>query len=135
MAFDDNFYFEIQMKKTELENLYNFTDVNQNEFNTEMLNEDLLYSEVTNAIDSLKKNKAFLEIPNEAMQNVNAKLLLHRFLFLCFTSGFNPTEWDFSDIKPIPKKGKDQRDPLQNRCITIMCCVANLYSFSGFKNI
>ena len=93
-----------------------------------MFNEDLLYSEVTNAIDSLKKNKAFLEIPNEAMQNVNAKLLLHRFLSLCFTSGFNPTEWDFSDIKPIPKKGKDQRDPLQNRCITIMCCVAKLYS-------
>ena len=36
---------------------------------------------------------------------------------------------DYSNIKPIPKKGKDQRDPLQNRCITIMCCVAKLYSW------
>ena len=47
---------------------------------------------------------------------------------LCFTSGHSPTEWDFSDIIPIPKKGKDARDPLQNRCITIMCCVAKIYS-------
>ena len=40
----------------------------------------------------------------------------------------NPSEWDASDIKPIPKKDKDFRDPLQNRCITIMCCVAKMYS-------
>ena len=40
----------------------------------------------------------------------------------------NPSEWDKNDIKPIPKKDKDQRDPLQNRCITIMCCVAKIYS-------
>ena len=37
-------------------------------------------------------------------------------------------DWDFSDIKPIPKKDKDARDPLQNRCITIMCCIAKVYS-------
>ena len=33
-----------------------------------------------------------------------------------------------SDIKPIPKKDKDPRDPLNNRCITIMCCIAKIYS-------
>ena len=37
-------------------------------------------------------------------------------------------DWNFSDIKPIPKKDKDPRDPLNNRCITIMCCVAKIYS-------
>ena len=47
---------------------------------------------------------------------------------MCFKTGFNPIEWDLSDIKPIPKKEKDPRDPLQNRCITLMCCVAKVYS-------
>ena len=72
--------------------------------------------------------KAYLQIPNEALKNRNAKLLFHKFFQLCFVSGLSPTEWDASDIKPIPKKDKDPRDPLQNRCITLMCCVAKLYS-------
>ena len=72
--------------------------------------------------------KSYLEIPNEALKNEHAKLLLHKFFNLCFTSGYNPTDWDFSDIIPIPKKDKDARDPLQNRCITIVCCVAKIYS-------
>ena len=62
------------------------------------------------------------------MKNVNAKLLLYKFFSLCFNSGINPTEWDNNDIIPIPKKDKEARDPLQNRCITIMCCVAKIYS-------
>ena len=93
-----------------------------------MLNSEISYNEDSDATNSKQKNKAYLEIPNKAFKNVNAKLLLHRFLCLCFSTGLNPTEWDYSDIKPIPKKGKDQRDPLQNRFITIMCCVAKLYS-------
>ena len=54
--------------------------------------------------------------------------LLHTFYNLFFKSGLSHVEWDFSDIKPIPKKDQDARDPLQNRCITIMCCVAKVYS-------
>ena len=53
---------------------------------------------------------------------------MHKFFNLCFVSGYNPSDWDFSDIIPIPKKDKDARDPLQNRCITIVCCVAKIYS-------
>ena len=56
-------------------------------------------------------------------------LVLRSVIFnLCFLSGLNPSDWDFSDIVPIPKKDKDARDPLQNRCITIVCCVAKIYS-------
>ena len=47
---------------------------------------------------------------------------------MCFLSGLSPSDWEKSDIKPIPKPDKDQRDPLQNRCITILCCVAKIYS-------
>ena len=83
---------------------------------------------MSKAIDNIKFNKAYLEIPNEAMKNENSKRLLHKFFNLCFESGMSPLDWDLSDIKPIPKKDKDPRDPLQNRCITIMCCVAKVYS-------
>ena len=69
-----------------------------------------------------------MDIPNEAMKNDNAKTLLQKNFNLCFTSGLSPTDWDLSNIKPIPKKDKDTRDPLQNRCITIMCCIAKVYS-------
>ena len=40
----------------------------------------------------------------------------------------NPSDWNQSNIIPIPKPDKDRRDPLQNRCITILCCVAKVYS-------
>ena len=86
------------------------------------------YDEVAEAVDKSNFRKAYLEIPNEAMKNKNAKLLLYNFFNICFLSGLNPTDWDFSDIKPIPKKDKDERDPLQNRCITIVCCVAKVYT-------
>ena len=98
------------------------------DFSSEQINNDILFSEVSNAIDKIKFHKAYLEIPNEAIKFFNAKCLLHKFYNLCFKSGLSPVEWDFSDIIPIPKKDKDARDPHQNRCITIMCCVAKVYS-------
>ena len=67
-------------------------------------------------------------MPNEAMKNFNSKILLHKFFNLCFISGLNLTEWQYSNIKPIPKPDKDPRDPLQNRCIAILCCVAKLFA-------
>ena len=92
------------------------------------MNSEILYSEVSKCINNSKYKKAYLDIPNEALKNENAKLLLLKFFNLCFKSGLNPTDWDRNDIKPIPKKDKEPRDPLQNRCITIMCCVAKIYS-------
>ena len=62
------------------------------------------------------------------MKNNNAKLLLHKLFQNCLSSGLSPTEWDSSSIKPIPKKDSDGRDPLQNRCITIICCVSKIYA-------
>ena len=97
-------------------------------FNSEILNSEISFTEVSKAIDRAKLGKAYLEIPNDAIKNENAKILLHKFFNLCFLSGLNPSEWDYSDIKPIPKPDKDPRDPLQNRCITILCCVAKVYS-------
>ena len=128
MTFDENFYNEILEKKQEFENLSSDLQTETSSFKSESLNVELSFAEVSTAIDKTKFCKAYLDIPNEAMKNFNAKCILHRFFNLCFKSGLNPVDWDFSNIKPIPKKDKDPRDPLQNRCITIMCCVAKVYS-------
>ena len=42
--------------------------------------------------------------------------------------GLSPTDWDSSNIKQIPKKDKNPRDPLNNWCITIICCIAKKIS-------
>ena len=128
MSFDEDFYEEILNKKQQFENLSPNEQHESNNFNSESLNNELSFSEVSKAIDKIKFHKAYLDIPNEAMKNENAKQILHRFFNLCFKSGLSPLDWDFSDIKPIPKKDQDARDPLQNRCITIMCCIAKVYS-------
>ena len=83
---------------------------------------------MSDAIDKTELGKAFLQIPNDAMKNFNAKVLFHTFFNLCFLSGKNPQEWSLSNIIPIPKPEKDVRDPLNNRCITILSCVAKIYS-------
>ena len=127
-AFDDNFYNEIIDKKNEFETLSQAEQVLSSQYDSHDINSDILYNEVSKCIDNSKYNKAYLDIPNEALKNKNAKLLLLKFFNLCFKSGLNPTDWDKNDIKPIPKKDKEPRDPLQNCCITIMCCVAKIYS-------
>ena len=78
-------------------------------------------------MDRAKCGKAYLEIPNEVMKNKNAKSFT-QIINLRFVTGLNPSVWDYSKIKPMPKPDKDPRDPLQNRCLTVMCCVAQIYS-------
>ena len=129
VVFDEAFYSEVIEKKREFQELLNY----QQQTPVEVLgagdiNEEITYDEVSEAVDRSKFRKSYLEIPNEALKNTHAKMLLHEFFDLCFRSGYNPTDWDLSDIIPIPKKDKDARDPLQNRCITIVCCVAKIYS-------
>ena len=127
-AFDDKFYEEIIEKKNEFEKLAPEQQDQDSKYDSNDLNENISFDEVSKAIDKAKLKKAFIEIPNEAVKNKNAKILLFNFFQLCFASGLSPTDWDLSNIKPIPKKEKDARDPLQNRCITLMCCIAKLYS-------
>ena len=130
MAFNDIFYQEVLNKKQEFDQMSQehqqaFSSL---DFSSDEINIEITFLEVSKAIDRAKIRKAYLEIPNEVMKNKNAKLILHKFFNLCFISGLNPSDWNYSDIKPIPKPDKDPRDPLQNRCITLMCCVAKIYS-------
>ena len=130
MVFDEDFHREILARKAEFENISREANVNLSagDLGTTLLNADITYNEVSSAIDNTRIGKAYLSIPNDVLKNENAKRILHKFFTVCFASGLNPVEWDYSDIKPIPKPEKDSRDPLQNRCITILCCVAKVYT-------
>ena len=84
---DDDFYQEILAKKSELENLLP-DDPGQNpQYDCSQLNSDILFAEVSKCIDKARLKKAYLDIPNEALKNENAKLLLFTFFKLCFKSG------------------------------------------------
>ena len=103
VAFNEAFYQEVLDKKKEFEEMSAEEQVNLEEYNSEEINSEISYDEVADAVDKSKFKKAYLEIPNESLKNRNAKLLLHKFFNLCFLSGYNPSDWDFSDIAPIPK--------------------------------
>ena len=118
IAFSEAFYNEVLAKKREFEEISSEEQAVLGDYDSEEMNTELSYDEVSGAIDGSKLKKSYLDIPNEVMKNKHAKLLLYKFFNLCFQSGYNPTDWDFSDIVPIPKKDKDPRDPLQYRCIT-----------------
>ena len=128
LAFDDNFYKEVCEAKRCFENLSMHEQADSTPLDITELNKDLSFQEVSVAVNKAKDGKAYMEIPNEALKRPLAMKLLHNFFNMCFQHGLSPTDWDFSNIIPIPKKDKDQRDPLNNRCITIMCCIAKIYS-------
>ena len=128
LAYNDDFFQEICDLKVEFENLSKEEQVNETNFDTSLINAEITMTEVSNAISKAKSGKSYLEVPNEALKNEAAKKLLLNFFNICFSHGISPIDWDKSDIKPIPKKDKDPRDPLGNRCITIMCCIAKIYS-------
>ena len=111
IAFDDTFYSEIVSKREEFENLSEGQQAEfiNLEYNGDILNNDIKFEEVSRAIDRTKVGKAYLDIPNDVIKNLNAKMLLHKFFNICFQSGLNPTDWSYSDIKPIPKPDKDSR--------------------------
>ena len=126
LVYDQQFYEDILRKKAEFENLDHLGQASFSHFNAGDLNIEISEADIQKGVNSLKNRKAYLLIPNEALKNKNAIKLLHVLFNLCFTSGLSPTEWNFSSIKPIPKKDKDCRVPLNNRCITLMSSISKL---------
>ena len=105
LVFDDEFLAEISKLKVDFEKLSNEEQVSCSPFDSSLLNADITLEEVSNAIEKSKCGKAFLFIPNEAMKNSQAKLLLHKLFNLCFQTGMSPSDWLKSDTKPLFKGG------------------------------
>jgi hypothetical protein len=83
-ALNDEFYEEIVNKKEEFEALSPEEQELLADYDSECLNSNLTYDEVSKAIDRAKIRKAYIEIPNEAIKNENAKLFFINFSTLLY---------------------------------------------------
>ena len=128
IVFDDEFYSHICELKSEFEQLSSVLQCESSPYDSSMLNCNITFEEVSSAIDKAKARKSYLDIPNEALKNPQAKQLLFHFFSICFKNGLSPFDWDCSDIIPVPKSNKDPRVPLFTRPISIQDCVAKCYS-------
>ena len=129
IAFDDEFLQRLTDLKSQFDALSPEQQEGQSNFYCSNLNSEITLEEVQNAVNKSKLGKAFLLVPNEALKNPEGNRLLHKLFNVCFKSGLTPLDWSKSDIKPIPKPGKDQRVALYNRPISIICCITKVYSF------
>ena len=91
--------------------------------NLDILNNDITYQEVENAVYRAKLCKAsgFYGIPAEVLRFETCIGLLYKIISHCFKKGQVPTEWTKGIINPIPKPDtKDARDPLIYRGISLI---------------
>ncbi|CAG2240243.1 unnamed protein product [Mytilus edulis] len=94
------------------------------------MNDEITIEETKRAIRKAKNEKAvgLDNIPNEIIKNDKLLTVLHRLFNTCFTHGIVPEYWAKSIIHPLLKKGKDYRDPLGYRCISLISTIAKTYS-------
>ena len=86
LVFDDVFLDQVTKLKDDFDKLLPEEQMSNSPFDSSALNIDITYEEVSNAIDKAKNGKAFLNVPNEAMKNPQAKLLLQKMFNICFHS-------------------------------------------------
>ncbi|VDI44475.1 Hypothetical predicted protein [Mytilus galloprovincialis] len=67
-------------------------------------------------------------LPNEILCNKILTVPLQKLFDMCFSHGIVPSPWCQSIIHPILKDGKDYRDPLGYRGISLMSTVAKMFS-------
>ena len=93
LVFDDDFLEQISKLKFDFDKLSAEEQMSSSPFDSSLLNADITLDEVSNAIDKSKLGKAFLFVPNEAMKNPQAKLLLQKLFNICFQTGLSPADW------------------------------------------
>ena len=95
------------------------------------MNSNISLEEIESAMKHAKLGKAvgIDNLPNEVLRNTSLLSVLQKLFNVCFPNGIVPSMWCSSIIHPILKDGKDYRDPMGNRCISLMSTVAKMFSF------
>ena len=97
-----------------------------------MLDEDIKETEISYAIMNLKNNKAagHDQILNEYLKStIHYMMPVYVKLFnIVYSSGSIPDSWKTGIIKPIYKKKGPKDDPDSYRPISILSCMAKLFT-------
>ncbi|CAG2207481.1 unnamed protein product [Mytilus edulis] len=129
---DNQFIAQVQTLNQQLkQELYN-CDIQEEDDTTGIteVNESISFQELKRALLNLKNGKA-TGIENLSNEFSKSKKLINVLLELfnvCCSNGIVPDAWCQSIICPLLKKGKDYRDPLSYRCISLMSTVAKVFS-------
>ena len=125
-TFNDNFFQEILLEKSTLEN-----DLPYGNDQQLCLNSPITMEEVRKVICKAKKNKAMGcdNLPNEVFKNDDSIKLLTKLFNMCYEHHLIPEVWRKAIIKPIPKgNSSNPREPTSYRGISVLCCVYKLFS-------
>ena len=113
-------------------NFINFINIKMYYRDTTLLNDNITYSEVIEAIHKLKNNKShgLDNILNEFLKVTSGKLInIFVDLFnLILSTGLMPTSWSIGVIRPIYKNKGNRDDPNNYRGITILSCFGKLFT-------
>ena len=121
--YDKQFYDSIVQYVHDFEN--NISNTN------DFVNEPISYDELEKCVLKLHNKKAvgMDGIPNEILKNKDVMLATWKLFTVYFTNGVVPSVWLKSVVVPIPKSSKkDPFTPLNYRGLSILSCVAKLYS-------
>ena len=125
LGFDDKFLHDILQEKA----LYELADDSQSSdlgFNAPFTQEEL--HKISNKLKSGKAVGPDL-LPNEILKHVGLRLILLKFINMCFEMNVIPSIWRTAKISPIPKSSsKDPFVPLNYRGISLLSCVYKIYS-------
>jgi len=126
-SFDQNHFDNIQGEWDAIQRLEN-ADVQR--YDQLSLNADISRLELVKAICKLKLGKAcgLDKIPNEILKSAEMTDILLNLFNKVFHNGGIPKMWNTSIINPILKPGKDRKEPLSYRGISLNSTVSKLYS-------
>lgn len=129
---DNDFIEQLEQLNTQLEQEFESLNHTNETIDTEQqsINDPISIEEVKRAVHGLKNGKAVGvdNVPNEILKSDKLTNILHELYNVCFSHGIVPDMWCQSIICPILKNGKDYRDPLGYRGISLMSTVAKVFS-------
>jgi hypothetical protein len=130
LSVDNDFLRSAELLKEKWESEYHEFELREEEEPADILNENITEEEVRKCVETSKSGKSpgFDSVPIDVLKTGNVNHYLWQLFSTCFENGIIPTQWNKIIIRPIPKKGKNPKVPLNTRGINLIVAIAKLYT-------